>query len=241
MQRLDMYVKETLGSRAKAQALIESGKVSINGKVIRKKSILLDSADSVNIDTSDILASRAGYKLKGFISELIALGLWQNDYMVDKCVLDIGASSGGFSEFMLESGARHITCVDVGSNQLSQNLVQDKRIKCVENCDIRDFSDTSHFDLVLCDVSFISLFKLLDCFVGLQSRAFIMLFKPQFEVGKEAKRNKKGVLKDKALGEVALRSFCSALESRGFSIVHIAKSAIKGKAGNEEIFIYAKR
>nr|WP_317403897.1 TlyA family RNA methyltransferase [uncultured Helicobacter sp.] len=239
--RLDVYVKSLCSSRTKAKEAIESGCVKVNGIVVKKGSFLLEENDRVSVDSKDLLLSRAGYKLRGFIESLVQKGLWDREYLFHKRAIDIGASTGGFTQVLLESGIDSVVCVDVGKNQLHSSIVQDERIRVFEECDIRDFSYEGEFDIMVCDVSFISLYKLMESFERLNVGEYIWLFKPQFEVGIEAKRNKKGVLKDKSLGEGALKAFCEYLKKRNFSILASEKSVMSGKEGNEEFFVYARR
>ncbi|WP_300451668.1 TlyA family RNA methyltransferase [Helicobacter mastomyrinus] len=240
MQRLDTYCAALLSSRTKAQEAIASGCVKVNGITIYKNAMLVNANDEVVINTQGLLLGRAGYKLRGFINELIRQGLWERDYLKDKRVLDIGSSTGGFTQVLLEEGIKEIICVDVGKNQLHSDIRNDRRVKVFEECDVRNFSDEGSFDLLVCDVSFISLYKLIESFKRIQSRDYIWLFKPQFEVGKDAKRDKKGVLKDKHLGEEYVRAFCEHIQN-DFRILHIQQSILKGKEGNEEFFIYGRK
>ncbi len=239
--RLDMYVKSLCSSRTKAKEAIESGYVKVNGIVVKKGSFLLEKDDEVSVDSKDLLLSRAGYKLRGFIESLVQKGLWDRAYLFHKKAIDIGASTGGFTQVLLESGVDSVVCVDVGKNQLHISILQDERVSVFEECDIRDFSDEGEFDLMVCDVSFISLYKLMDSFERLRVGEYIWLFKPQFEVGLNAKRNKKGVLKDKSLGQKAVDEFCENLKKRNFSVIASEKSRVSGKEGNEEFFVYARR
>ncbi len=241
MQRLDIYLKTLLSSRTKAQEAIESGCVRVNGKVVYKSSLPLKSSDEVDIDTQGLLLGRAGYKLRGFFEELVCKGLWEEGYLVGKRALDIGSSTGGFAQVLLNFGVSEIVCVDVGKNQLHQNVRDDERVRVFEECDVREFEPCEYFDIVVCDVSFISLYKLMESFERLVSAECIWLFKPQFEVGRAAKRDKKGVLKDKTLAHIALADFCAYVQTRGFRILHTSQSILSGKEGNEEFFVYVQR
>ncbi|MCX2716336.1 TlyA family RNA methyltransferase [Helicobacter sp. MIT 21-1697] len=241
MQRLDTYLKTLLSSRTKAQEAIKSGCVQVNGRVVCKSSFLLKSSDEVDIDTQDLLLGRAGYKLRSFFEELVREGLWEEGYLVGKKALDIGSSTGGFTQVLLNCGVAEIVCVDVGKNQLHQSMRDDRRVRVFEECDVREFVPCGHFDIVVCDVSFVSLYKLMESFERLVSAECIWLFKPQFEVGRAAKRNKKGVLKDKSLAHRVFTDFCSFVQTRGFRILHTSQSVLSGKEGNEEFFVYAQR
>lgn len=241
MMRLDVYLKEKLGSRQKAQEAIESGCVRVNGMCVYKSSRLLGDNDEVCIDTQGLLCGRAGYKLRGFIEELKQVEIWTESYLAYKNALDIGSSTGGFTQVLLQNDIKSVVCVDVGKNQLHPIVREDKRVKAFEECDIRTFVSKECFDIVVCDVSFISLYQILPCFRQILCDEFIMLFKPQFEVGIKAKRNKKGVLQDSQEIILALESFCKDLQNEGFKIIHTQKSILSGKEGNEEFFIYAKK
>ena len=139
--------------------------------------------DKIELIAEKLFVSRAGEKLGAFLET----------HFVDfkgKVVLDVGASKGGFSQVALLKGAKRVLCVDVGKMQLDESLKQDKRIECYEECDIRGFKTPETIDLALCDVSFISLYYILEAILPL-SDEFLTLFKPQFEVGRGIKRNKK--------------------------------------------------
>lgn len=240
MTRLDHHLKSSFSSRQKAQEAIESGCVKLNGKVVYKSSILVSEEDCIEIDTQDLLLGRAGYKLRGIISQLESLQIWDKNYLADKKVLDVGSSTGGFAQVLLESNAKEITCIDVGKNQLHEKLRTNSKITLFEECDIRSFQPNQSFDLVVCDVSFISLHKLLPYFQNLKCSEFLWLFKPQFEVGKEAKRNKKGVLVCPQDIQLALERFYKAMQEFNFQHITTQKSHPKGKEGNEEFFILGR-
>ena len=155
-------------------------------------------------------------------------------------VLDVGSSTGGFVQILLQHGAKSVTALDVGSSQLSEILRRDPRVIVRENTDIREFSSEKKFDLITCDVSFISLNLILKSLASLAKSALIVLFKPQFEVGTEAKRNKKGVLKDEKAVRAARAKFelCAEL---GLAVLHTGACKITGKEGNREFFYLLKR
>ena len=240
MQRLDQYCTTLLSSRTKAQEAIALGCVSVNGKIIYKNAALLESNDQVQIDTQGLLVGRAGYKLRGFLDILEEENIWHHNYLANKRVCDIGSSTGGFAQVLLEHKVREVVCIDVGKNQLHANIRNDERVKVFEECDVRDFNDTIGFDILLCDVSFISLYKLIESFKRIVATDYIWLFKPQFEVGKDAKRDKKGVLKDKNIGVKALERFCLEVQ-KDFHIICTKQSILKGKEGNVVFFMYATR
>ena len=156
-------------------------------------------------------------------------------------VLDVGASTGGFVQILLQRGAKSVTALDVGSSQLSEILRRDPRVIVRENTDIREFASEKKFDLITCDVSFISLNLILKSLTSLAKSALIVLFKPQFEVGAEAKRNKKGVLKDEKAARAARAKFERLCAELGLAALHVSACKITGKEGNQEFFYLLKR
>ena len=156
--------------------------------------------------------------------------------------LDIGASTGGFTQVLLEKGAAHVDAVDVGSGQLHPELRADPRVASFENSDIRSFDPGKRYELVVSDVSFISLLKILDDVERLAARWIVLLFKPQYEVGREAKRDRNGVLKDDKAVMKAMLAFEDACMVRGWELVAKEASKLLGKEGNiEYCYCYQKR
>ena len=156
-------------------------------------------------------------------------------------VLDVGSSTGGFVQILLQRGAKRVTALDVGSSQLSEILRRDHRVIVRENTDIREFESEKKFDLITCDVSFISLNLILESLASLTKSALIVLFKPQFEAGAEAKRNKKGVLKDEKAAGAARAKFERLCAELGLAVLHVGACKITGKEGNQEFFYLLKR
>lgn len=156
-------------------------------------------------------------------------------------VLDVGSSTGGFVQILLQRGAKSVTALDVGSSQLSEILRRDPRVIVRENTDIREFASKKKFDLITCDVSFISLNLILKSLARLAKSALIVLFKPQFEVGAEIKRNKKGVLKDEKAVCAARAKFEQLCAELGLATLHAGACKITGKEGNREFFYLLKR
>ncbi|WP_297943424.1 SAM-dependent methyltransferase [uncultured Campylobacter sp.] len=156
-------------------------------------------------------------------------------------VLDVGSSTGGFVQILLQRGAKSVTALDVGSSQLSEILRRDPRVIVRENTDIREFASKKKFDLITCDVSFISLNLILKSLASLAKSSLIVLFKPQFEVGAEIKRNKKGVLKDEKAVCAARAKFERLCAELGLAVLHASACKITGKEGNREFFYLLKR
>lgn len=235
--RLDIYLTTTFNiqSRNKASELIKSNKVKCNGEIITKPSFNVEEFDKIELLEDDFYVSRAAYKLKYFIEEL------KNFELKNKNALDIGSSTGGFTQILLENEILKVTCVDVGSNQLHEKIKNDKRIEFYENKDIRDFISDEIFHIVTCDVSFISILHIIEDINRLASKDIIILFKPQFEVGTNVKRDKKGVVKDKNAILKAREKFLDYTFSLNWKLEYSSISKLQGKEGNEEEFFYFKK
>ena len=225
-----LFEKGLAQSRQKAQAMISSGFVWVNHAVIDKNSFEVSENFQIEIKNHRQWVARSGEKLYGFVKDC---GI----EIEGKEALDVGSSTGGFSEVLLESGVKSVVCVDVGTNQLHPKIYNDKRVRVFENQDIRSFVHPP-FDLVVCDVSFISLGLIIQKIYELTSKECILLFKPQFEVGRGVRRNKRGVIMDSKKVEERLEEFLKQLNILGFEIKNVQKSLLKGKCGNEEFFIY---
>ena len=236
MIRLDNYLVENslVQSRNKAQALVKEGLVSVNSKVILKSSYKLEDSDVVKVGNHKEYVSRSAFKLSHFLEEL-------DLNLESKMALDIGSSTGGFTQVLLEHGVNEVTAVDVGREQLHESLRSDSRVHSYESCDIRNFKTDKVFDIVVSDVAFISLHHILDDVDRLSNDKIILLFKPQFEVGREAKRDKNGVvLDDKAISKAMIK-FEDTCRLKGWRLVLKSPSKITGKDGNlEYCYCYEK-
>ncbi|QCD45186.1 TlyA family RNA methyltransferase [Campylobacter mucosalis] len=228
--RADLYVSNALNiSRNKAAELIKSAKILADDKPLKKVSDELENAKITLLD--DIFVGRGALKLKGFLDSF--------DFEIcGKNALDIGSSTGGFIQILLLKGVKSVVGVDVGTNQLDALLRADDRVKIYENTDIREFKSERKFELITADVSFISLTQILKSIddLALKNATIILLFKPQFEVGKEAKRDKKGVVVDKKAIALAERNFRLEAAKFGWILKEIKECELKGKEGNAEIF-----
>ena len=231
--RLDNYLveKEFVESRNKAQAIIKEGLVTVNGKLMKKSSFKVEEGDEVSVTEHKSYVSRAAFKLLEFLEEL--------DLDVSaKVALDIGSSTGGFTQVLLERDVKEVTCVDVGTDQLHHSLREDTRVHVYESCDIRKFESEKKFDLIVSDVAFISLLYILDDVDRLASEDIILLFKPQFEVGREVKRDKHGVVQDKKAIGSAMQKFEDACALKGWRLQVKSPSKLTGKEGNLEYCYY---
>lgn len=242
--RYDDFVAKRLNiSRNRALELIKNEQILLNNRFFKASFNVCTLSDektfeglmkdkSLNLKLlGQIYASRAALKLKAFLEQG---GL----KVAGKSCLDVGSSTGGFVQILLENGARSIVALDVGAGQLSDDLRRDERVRSLENTDLRAFVSEEKFELVTCDVSFISLLKLLTDLDRVAKNELILLFKPQFEVGKEARRNKKGVLKDEKSIAEARRNFKKACEGLGWVLKNEAPSSLAGREGNVEYFYH---
>jgi 23S rRNA (cytidine1920-2'-O)/16S rRNA (cytidine1409-2'-O)-methyltransferase len=234
--RLDQFLVNNsfVDSRNKASFLIKNNKVTINGILVSKSSFCVNDSDNIEVLEEYIYVSRSAMKLRNFISS-IEINL--HDFIC----LDVGASTGGFTQILLENGARQVFAIDVGQNQLHDTLKTDSRVISVENTDIRSFSSDIVFNLVVCDVSFISIDRIMEALFQFRCANFILLFKPQFEVGRNVKRNKKGVVVDKLEIDKALEVFANLLSLLGLKVISIEQANPSGKDGNIEYFYYLQR
>ena len=234
--RLDKYITQNydIQSRNKAAELIKAGKVLINDKMIKKTSFNIEDSDIVTITEEEFFVSRSAYKLKYFLED--------NSLQVkNKIAIDIGSSTGGFTQILLNNDIKSVTCVDVGTNQLHSSIKSDKRIIIEENTDIRKFESNTKYELVTCDVSFISILNILDDINRLSSKEIIILYKPQFEVGKDIKRDNNGVVLDIIAMQKERIKFIEATEKLNWKLEIANESKLAGKSGNiEELFYFTK-
>jgi len=230
MMRLDKYLVDRgdFESRNRAIEAIKTGRVTLNGHPA-KPSATVNDTDTVEVESAKYYVSRAARKLEGFLAE-------HPLYVMARRALDIGSSTGGFTQILLEKGVRSVDCVDVGRDQLHTSLRRDPRVAVHEQTDIRDFAPSKRFDLIVSDVSFISLLHILESVDRLAASGadIVLLFKPQFEVGREAKRDSKGVVTDKAAIAEAMARFEVATAELGWSLQEKVPSSVVGKEGNRE-------
>ncbi len=232
--RLDVWLVEHEGvkSRSKAQELIRNGYVTVSGKIEKKTGYKVGTGDEIKILENDVMkyVSRGGLKLEKAISEF---GL---DF-TGKTILDIGSSTGGFTDCSLKAGAKKVIAVDVGTDIMDEELMKDPRVELYENTDIRDFPAEKYSDIsyAVCDASFISLPVALKGLGG-ERKDFelIALIKPQFECGIAAAKKYKGVINDKKLHCDILKSVLKAMDWIGFYASRITFSPVCGGDGNIE-------
>lgn len=239
-KRADLLLVERglFDSRAKARAAIEAGRVLAGGTAVRRPSDLLDDLSEITAQPAHPWVGRAALKLAH------ALDLWPIT-IEGRSVLDVGASTGGFTEVCLDRGAAHVCAVDVGRGQLHPRLASDSRVQSLEATDARDL-DAARLgfapDLVVCDVSFISLSKALPRALDLAAPGadLVVLVKPQFEVG-PALVGKGGLVKDEAARARALEEAQTFLAQSGWTVRDKAQSPITGGDGNVEFLVWATK
>ena len=240
-ERLDVLLVQRghAASREKAKAVIMAGCVYVNGQKEDKAGSMFDSAAEIEVRGNTLrYVSRGGLKLekamKNFGAELEG-----------KVCMDVGASTGGFTDCMLQNGAVKVYSIDVGHGQLDWKLRNDERVVCMEKTNIRyvtpeDIAEPADFSSI--DVSFISLTKVLLPVRNLltPSGQIVCLIKPQFEAGRE-KVGKKGVVRDKSVHEEVVNNIISFALSNGFSVLDLEYSPIKGPEGNIEYLVHIKK
>lgn len=234
--RLDAYLAANgmAASRQKALWLIENGYVKVDGKTTTKPSTTITEDSVVEAAPVKTYVGRGGLKLEGFFEEF--------EFCVDDFLcLDAGASTGGFTEVLLDRGAAKVVAVDVGTMQLSSELRERAAVESFENTDIRSFTYSQKFDLVVVDLSFISTKELLSTLSSLSKKYILVLFKPQFEVGKHAKRNKKGVVTDDAAIHKSMFDFELEIERVGLKLLFKTPCKFSGKEGNREYFYLCEK
>ena len=231
--RLDLYLFENglAHSRTFAKTLIAEAKVSVDGKIVTKPAFEVIDTSNVSVAQEDFYISRGAYKLEGAAREF--------DFQISgrKCI-DVGASSGGFTDYLLKGGAEHVIAVDSGFGQLAECLRADGRVTVFENYNAR-YMKSEDFeykpDLAVMDVSFISATYIIPALYDVLSPCadFICLIKPQFEVGR-ALVGKGGIVKDEKARLSAVNKVTSFAESIGFITKGVIKSPIEGGDGNVE-------
>ena len=240
MARLDVELvkQELVPSRAKAQELIKNKSVKINGKLATKASIMINDEDNIEILPNDTLkyVSRGGLKLDKAINEF-------NIDFNNKIVMDIGSSTGGFTDCALKHGASKVIAIDVGTNVMVDELRKDERVDLHEQLNIKDASSQlfDGVDIIVSDVSFISLKKVIDVIVKQDKKYdMVLLIKPQFECGKDIADKYKGIILDKEVHYNILKDITMYLENNKYYINNICASPIKGGDGNIEYLIYVR-
>lgn len=227
--RLDIALvqRNLYPTRAKAVAGIRAGLVTVNGKPAKKPSQMIESTDIVVGGDLPYSVGRGSLKLEHALDyfKINPDGLF---------CLDIGASTGGFTDVLLRRGAQRVYAVDVGTNQLAEELRHDPRVISMEQTDIRDVVPTETVDLIVIDVSFVSLTNIVESLPRWMPKNVVALVKPQFEVPREVAAKHNGIIKSPQLHEESITRVVKAFERCGFSLCGVTESPIKGGSGNTE-------
>ena len=239
--RLDVAITERglTESREKAKAVIMAGSVFVNGQKVTKSGTTINEEDKIEIKGDKLpFVSRGGLKLDKAIRSF-------NIDLKDKVCMDIGASTGGFTDCMLQNGAKKVYSVDVGYGQLAWKLRTDERVINMERTNFRYLKPeqiNEKLDFASVDVSFISLDKILPVMYGLlkDNALSVCLIKPQFEAGRE-KVGKKGVVRESATHIEVVEKVVNLAKQLDFSVIGIDFSPIKGPEGNIEYLLFLKK
>lgn len=244
MVRVDIALTEAglARSRNQAAALVEANRVSINGRPARKSSQDVPLGAILVVSDADDYVSRAGHKLAMALDEFEGLEIQ------GKQALDVGASTGGFTDVLLRRGVSHVIAIDVGHDQIVPELLENPRVTSIEGFNARELSDKSlatalgkaapTIDLVVADLSFISLTLVLDGMFAVAPNAeFVLLVKPQFEAGKHS-LNAHGIVVDHRSRADAIEQVALHAEKLGLKIVDLVRSKLPGTHGNIEYVLW---
>ncbi len=238
--RLDTFLATTklVKSRVKAQDLINGGNVIVNGVTIKKPNFMVNDKDKIIINNNDGYVSRAAYKLDHAI----------NHFRIDlknKIILDIGSSTGGFTQVSLNNQAKKVYAIDVGTNQMDLSLRNNPKVELFEQINFKYISNNifkQTIDFVFCDVSFISLTKIIDKLVNLFDYSYkgVFLIKPQFELDDIKIKNFNGIVIKEEIREKIIKKIKNKLYENNFKVLNLCESPILGREGNKEYLIYVK-
>lgn len=237
--RLDLFLVEKgyAASRAKAQELVKESCVIVNGHIVTKPALKVSDTDTVDVTRALYpWVGRGGCKLDH------ALSFFDID-VTDKVCLDIGASTGGFTDVLLHKGAKQVYAVDVGHGQLHEKLVADPRVVDLSKTDARYLTPLTPVpEVIVCDASFISLTKILPVPLGLcqTGAVLVALIKPQFEVGRK-NLARGGLVKDETLQQKTCEDIKDWLQQSGWDVLGITDSPITGGDGNREFLVAARK
>jgi 23S rRNA (cytidine1920-2'-O)/16S rRNA (cytidine1409-2'-O)-methyltransferase len=238
--RLDVELasRGLTASREQARAAILEGRVTVDGAVATKAGMSVSPEAVISVAEGAQFVSRGGVKLAGALD---AFGIDPRGAIA----LDVGASTGGFTDCLLQRGAASVTAVDVGYGQLAWSLRNDARVRVLERTNVRTVDAAElggPFDLVVIDVSFVGLAKVLPSVLGVvgEHGSVVALVKPQFEAGK-GRVGKKGVVRDPAVHRDVLEGIVHAVESSGWVVRRLGWSPITGPEGNIEFWVWFAR
>ena len=239
-KRLDVLMLERgmAESRQKAQAMILAGEVSVDGLKQEKAGAQISGSSRIEVSSRlQKYASRGGLKLEGALADFCL-------NPASLVCLDLGSSTGGFTDCLLQHGAARVYAVDVNTSQLAWKLQQDPRVIRIERNarELQPNEIAEPVDLVVADVSFISVTKVLSAAIAVARKDahFLILIKPQFELRREDV-SAGGIVKDTALHEKAIASVRSEAQKSGLELLAVAPSRITGAEGNQEFFLHARK
>jgi 23S rRNA (cytidine1920-2'-O)/16S rRNA (cytidine1409-2'-O)-methyltransferase len=242
-RRLDVEIvrRGLAPSRAQAVDAIVAGRVSVSGNPATVAARQVDTAEPIVVavpSTGEAFVSRGGKKLAG------ALDTFGID-VVGARAADVGASTGGFTDCLLQRGAEHVVAIDVGRGQLAWTLRNDPRVTVMERTNVRELEAGTidpPADLCVADLSFISLRTVTPSLLALTTAdaEFVLLVKPQFEAGR-ARLGKGGIVREPVVHDAVLHEIVDALDARGLGVQSVATSPLRGADGNIEFFVRARR
>ena len=238
--RLDNWlVKQGIATDAgHAKVLIDQGVILVNGSIALTDNRMIANSDSVLLSTPARFVSRGGEKLEA------ALQSFGVD-LVNKCVLDVGASTGGFTDCVLQHGATEVTALDVGKSQLHDRLVRDPRVTVRDSTNARSmtFAMVGDFDVIVADLSFISLRQVSTalCEVLRPHGDMILLVKPQFEAEKSEVDKGAGVIRDSEIHQRTIAQVVQAFNAHGMKQSGLIESPLRGADGNTEFLLHLRR
>lgn len=234
-QRLDneLVQRGLVESRSQAESWIRLGKVTVDGVIVTKPGFFVRDNSDISLQAKERYVSRAGLKLAS-VANLLKLNFR------DKLVLDVGSSTGGFTDYALQNGATKVYAIDVGTEQLHHSLRDDSRIELHEKTDIRNFKPNEKPDIIVIDVSFISLREILP-YVAQElvskDTQIVAMLKPQFEAGRD--QTNKGIIKNDSMRRKIMQEF-ETWAKQYFVIVDKRDSEVHGARGNQERFYLLK-
>lgn len=233
-ERLDkvLYLKKLVKSRSQAKDLIERGFVFSDGKQLLQPSQLIDLEKSIEIKKTIQYVGRGGDKIEGAFN-------YFNLDVLNLTIADIGASTGGFTDFVIKNGAKKVYAIDVGHNQLDAKLKEDDRVVQMDGVNIKEKVELGEkVDFCMIDLSFISLKLVIDSIRYLLKEndwKMLALIKPQFELSAK-ELNKKGLVKDLKKRKGVLRDMVDFLKDKNIYVENLMATTLKGKEGNQEYF-----
>lgn len=234
--RLDQHLVQLglVATRSQAGSYVNLGQVTINKKIATKPGQLVGNNDEIRLLADEQYVSRAGLKLAS-VADVLKLSF------KGRVVLDVGSSTGGFTDYVLRGGAKKVIAVDVGTDQLHPSLHNNPRIELHEKTDIREFQTDEPVEIVLIDASFVSLRDILPHITDIISdkAEIVAMAKPQFEAGKDGLKHK-GVIKNERIRRDILKAFETWAQNH-FVILGKADSQVSGAKGNQERFYLLRK